>query len=78
MYYKDNPYGHASYPQHAVYGTQRFSTPGYESKEMYGSGGVMDTVKGYFTNPMVVVAIIIIIIIIIALLMSRREGYHHY
>jgi hypothetical protein len=89
MYYKDSPYGQASYPQAAYYGggPQQHAPGarapllphGYDgSGEMYGN--VMETIKGYFTNPnpWVVVIAVILVVIVIAWLMSGKEGYRHY
>jgi len=89
MYYKDSPYGQASYPQQAgaYYGgaqhhTQSVRAPllphGYDGGDMM-YGNVMDTIKGYFSNPWAIVIGVIIIVIIIAWLMSgKKEGYRHY
>ena len=90
MYYKDSPYGQASYPQQAdaYYGgaprhTQNVRAPllpqGYDGGDiMYGN--TMDTIKGYFSNPWAIVIGVIIIVIIIAWLMSgdKKEGYRYY
>jgi len=78
MYYKDSPYGQASYPQQAFYGGgQHAAHRDPLSNDMYG--GVMETIKGYFTNPWVIVIAVILVVIVIALLMSgKKEGYRHY
>lgn len=87
MYYKDSPYGQASYPQHAAYyggqhQTHNVRAPllpdGYDGGDMYGNVNVMDTIKGYFTNPWVIVIAVILIVIVLAWLMSGKEGYRHY
>jgi hypothetical protein len=92
MYYKDSPYGQASYPQqagayyesakHQTLPTQNVRAPllphGYDGGDMM-YGDVMDTVKGYFSNPWAIVIGVILIVIIIAWLMSdKKEGYRHY
>lgn len=88
MYYKDSPYGHASYPQQAYYGgpphqhTPNTRAPllphGYDGSDMM-YGNVMDTIKGYFSNPWVIVIGAILVVIIIVWLMSgKKEGYRHY
>lgn len=90
MYYKDSPYGQVSYPQQAgaYYGgaqqhhSQNVRTPllphGYDGSDMM-YGNVMDTIKGYFSNPWAIVIVVILIVIIIAWLMSgKKEGYRHY
>jgi len=89
MYYKDSPYGQASYPQQAgaYYGgaqhhAQNVRAPliphGYDGGDMM-YGNVMDTIKGYFSNTWAIVIAVIIIVIIIAWLMSgKKEGYHHH
>ena len=89
MYYKDSPYGQASYPQQAgaYYGgaqhrAQNVPAPllprGSDGGDMM-YGNVMDTIKGYFSNPWVIVIAVIVIVIIIAWLMSgKKEGYRHY
>ncbi|UUT40461.1 hypothetical protein [carnivorous sponge associated iridovirus] len=89
MYYKDSPYGQASYPQQAFYGGGQHAAHrdpliphGYDgyssSNDMYG-GVIMETIKGYFTNPWVIVIAVILVVIVIAWLMSgKKEGYRHY
>lgn len=87
MYYKDSPYSQASYPQAAYYGgyPQQHApgarTPllphGYDGSEMM-YGNVMETIKGYFTNPWVIVIAVILVVIVIAWLMSGKERYRHY
>lgn len=89
MYYKDSPYGQASYPQQAgvYYGgaqhhSQNVRAPllphGYDGSDMM-YGNVMDTIKGYFGNPWAIAIVVILIVIIIALLIiSKKEGYRHY
>lgn len=90
MYYKDSPYGQASYPQQAgaYYGgaqhhAQNVRAPliphGYDGGDMM-YGNVMDTIKGYFSNPwaITIAVIIIVIIIALALMIGKKEGYRHY
>lgn len=84
MYYKDSPYGQASYPQQAAYGgaQQNVRAPllphGYDGSDMM-YGNVTDTIKGYFSNPWAIVIVVILIVIIIAWLMSgKKEGYRGY
>jgi len=87
MYYKDSPYGHASYPQPGYTGGQypTRTTPllphDYDDREMmYGNvANTMDTIKAYFTKPLVIVITVILVLIIIAWLMgSSKEKYYHY
>jgi hypothetical protein len=75
MYYKESPYGQASYPQEAYYGEQQQQQQP-QSEMMYGN--VMETIKGYFSNPWVIVVAVILVVIVIAWLMSGKEGYRHY
>jgi hypothetical protein len=85
MYYKDSPYGQASYPQQAgayyegaQHYTQNVRAPllphGYDGGDMM-YGNVMDTIKGYFSNPWTIVIVVIIIIIIAWLMSGKKEGY---
>lgn len=94
MYYKDSPYGQASFPQQAgaaypqqagaAY-SQNIRAPllphGYDGGDMYGNtmDTIKNTIKGYFSNTWVIVATIIIIVILIAWMMSgKKEGYYNY
>lgn len=89
MYYKDSPYGQASYPQAAggaYYGGSTQQHPahrapllphGYDGGDMM-YGNVMDNIKGYFSNPWAIVIVIIIIVIIAWLISRKKEGYHQY
>lgn len=74
MYYKDSPYGQASYPQTAYQARAPLLPQGY-GNEMY-STTTMDTIKGYFTNPWVVVVAAILVVMIIVWLMGGKENYH--
>lgn len=83
MYYKDSPYGQASYPQQVgtyYEGTQNVRAPllphGYDGDDMmYG----INSIKGYFSNPWAIVIGVVVIVILIAWLMSsKKESYRHY
>lgn len=91
MYYKDSPYGQASYPQQAggaqhqhQHHVQNVRAPllphGYDGGDMMYNTNVINTIKDYFSsNPWVIVIVVIIIAIIIAWLMSgKKEGYRYY
>jgi hypothetical protein len=85
MYYKNSPYGQASYPQEASYPqgasyeeAPRFHTQSRTPLLPHGyTVGMMDTIKEYLSTPWIIaVALLVLVVIIVAIMISKKEGYY--